>query len=119
MLVFGQVDRGLFFPILIINIIFSIYTAINKYLFYRAVRGAVNLSQLYLSLHQLESCIAWEKSVMRVLCQVCRSDDNEDQLLLCDSCDKGYHTYCFKVCLLSDYLLICVSHRYIILYAMA
>ena len=54
---------------------------------------------------------------MRVLCQVCRSDDNEDQLLLCDSCDKGYHTYCFKVCLLSDYLLICVSHRYIILYA--
>ena len=45
---------------------------------------------------------------MRVLCQVCRSDDNEDQLLLCDSCDKGYHTYCFKVCLLSDYLLICV-----------
>jgi len=62
----------------------------------RAVRGAVNLSQLYISLNQLESCIAWEKSVMRVLCQVCRSDDNEDQLLLCDSCDKGYHTYCFK-----------------------
>ncbi|XP_067934838.1 bromodomain adjacent to zinc finger domain protein 2B-like isoform X2 [Watersipora subatra] len=62
----------------------------------RAVRGAVNMSQLYISLVQLETCIAWEKSVMRVLCQVCRSDDKEDQLLLCDSCDKGYHTYCFR-----------------------
>ncbi|GJQ76114.1 hypothetical protein Trydic_g14932, partial [Trypoxylus dichotomus] len=29
-------------------------------------------------------------------CQFCNSGDNEDKLLLCDSCDKGYHTYCFK-----------------------
>jgi len=58
---------------------------------------AMNLSQLYLCLQQLENCVAWERSVMRVLCQICRSDDDEDQLLLCDSCDKGYHTYCFKV----------------------
>ena len=29
-------------------------------------------------------------------CQFCSSGDNEDKLLLCDSCDKGYHTYCFK-----------------------
>uniref|UniRef100_A0A2H1W842 SFRICE_015710 n=1 Tax=Spodoptera frugiperda TaxID=7108 RepID=A0A2H1W842_SPOFR len=29
-------------------------------------------------------------------CQFCQSGDNEDQLLLCDGCDKGYHTYCFK-----------------------
>ena len=31
------------------------------------------------------------------LCQICRKDDNEAQLLLCDGCDRGYHTYCFKV----------------------
>lgn len=29
-------------------------------------------------------------------CQFCHSGENEDKLLLCDSCDKGYHTYCFK-----------------------
>ena len=30
-------------------------------------------------------------------CQICCRDDNEAELLLCDNCDKGYHTYCFKV----------------------
>ena len=30
-------------------------------------------------------------------CQICCHDDNEAELLLCDCCDKGYHTYCFKV----------------------
>ncbi|KAI8441462.1 hypothetical protein MSG28_015061 [Choristoneura fumiferana] len=29
-------------------------------------------------------------------CQFCLCGDNEEQLLLCDGCDKGYHTYCFK-----------------------
>ncbi|XP_044248785.2 bromodomain adjacent to zinc finger domain protein 2B isoform X1 [Drosophila takahashii] len=29
-------------------------------------------------------------------CQFCTSGENEDKLLLCDGCDKGYHTYCFK-----------------------
>lgn len=29
-------------------------------------------------------------------CQFCSSGENEDKLLLCDGCDKGYHTYCFK-----------------------
>lgn len=36
-------------------------------------------------------CFRWQ------LCQLCRRDDNEAQLLLCDGCDQGYHTYCFKV----------------------
>ncbi|XP_043468932.1 bromodomain adjacent to zinc finger domain protein 2B-like isoform X13 [Leptopilina heterotoma] len=29
-------------------------------------------------------------------CQFCHSGDNEDKLLLCDGCDRGYHTYCFR-----------------------
>lgn len=45
---------------------------------------------------QLESCVAWEKSIMKANCQFCGSGDNEASLLLCDACDKGYHTYCFK-----------------------
>ncbi|UKJ89396.2 Requim, req/dpf2 [Theileria orientalis] len=27
-------------------------------------------------------------------CAICGNDDNWPQLLLCDSCDKGYHMYC-------------------------
>lgn len=29
-------------------------------------------------------------------CEICRSGLNENKLLLCDKCDKGYHTYCLK-----------------------
>jgi len=53
-------------------------------------------SQLYILADELNTAIAWDKSIMKVICQICNSDSNEDKLLLCDSCDKGYHTYCFK-----------------------
>lgn len=29
-------------------------------------------------------------------CQVCRKGDNDDCLLLCDSCDRGCHMYCLR-----------------------
>ncbi|VDO05097.1 unnamed protein product [Rodentolepis nana] len=29
-------------------------------------------------------------------CEVCHSPDDEANLLLCDNCDKGYHTYCLS-----------------------
>ena len=29
-------------------------------------------------------------------CEVCKRTDEEDSLLLCDGCDKGYHTFCLK-----------------------
>jgi hypothetical protein len=29
-------------------------------------------------------------------CQVCQRIDNVDQMLLCDSCNGGYHLYCLK-----------------------
>lgn len=63
-------------------------------------REAVNRSgtsaQLAMCLYTLEASIAWDKSIMKANCQFCNSGDNEDKLLLCDSCDKGYHTYCFR-----------------------
>ncbi|XP_015749485.1 PREDICTED: bromodomain adjacent to zinc finger domain protein 2B-like [Acropora digitifera] len=31
---------------------------------------------------------------IRFFCQICRKGDNEELLLLCDGCDRGYHTYC-------------------------
>jgi len=61
------------------------------------VHSSGNSAQLMLCLIQLDANIAWERSVMRAQCQICRSGDNEGQLLLCDYCDMGFHTYCFKV----------------------
>uniref|UniRef100_H3D4X9 Bromodomain adjacent to zinc finger domain, 2A n=1 Tax=Tetraodon nigroviridis TaxID=99883 RepID=H3D4X9_TETNG len=52
--------------------------------------------QVCLCLLQLEKAIAWERSVTRVTCQVCRKGDNDDCLLLCDGCDRGCHMYCLK-----------------------
>ena len=51
---------------------------------------------LSMAIYTLDSSIAWDKSVMKASCQLCKGGDNEDKLLLCDACDRGYHTYCFK-----------------------
>ncbi|KAG4066992.1 hypothetical protein HA402_007740 [Bradysia odoriphaga] len=74
-----------------------------------AVARSHTTSQLAMALYVLESCVAWDKSIMKAPtqngsntqrslqnCQFCSSGENEDKLLLCDGCDKGYHTYCFK-----------------------
>ncbi|XP_066544381.1 bromodomain adjacent to zinc finger domain protein 2B isoform X6 [Amia ocellicauda] len=53
-------------------------------------------AQLALCIQQLQKSIAWEKSIMKVYCQICRKGDNEELLLLCDGCDKGCHTYCHR-----------------------
>ena len=62
----------------------------------RAVTESRTAAQLALCLTQLERCIAWERSIMKVYCEICNCDDNEEKLLLCDGCDHGTHTYCFR-----------------------
>ncbi|XP_065342167.1 bromodomain adjacent to zinc finger domain protein 2B-like isoform X13 [Cloeon dipterum] len=66
---------------------------------------AKTAAQLAMVFYMLEASIAWDKSIMKAVsdssanmsnCQFCSSGDNEDKLLLCDGCDKGYHMYCFK-----------------------
>ncbi|XP_071750698.2 bromodomain adjacent to zinc finger domain protein 2A [Centroberyx gerrardi] len=52
--------------------------------------------QLCLCLLQLDKAIAWERSVVKVTCQVCRKGDNDEYLLLCDGCDRGCHMYCLR-----------------------
>lgn len=53
-------------------------------------------AQVCLCLGQLERSIAWEKSVNKVTCLVCRKGDNDEFLLLCDGCDRGCHIYCLR-----------------------
>ncbi|XP_068101782.1 bromodomain adjacent to zinc finger domain protein 2B isoform X5 [Hyperolius riggenbachi] len=62
----------------------------------KALSEARNAAQVSLCIQQLQKSIAWEKSIMKVYCQICRKGDNEELLLLCDGCDKGCHTYCHK-----------------------
>ncbi|XP_033098027.1 bromodomain adjacent to zinc finger domain protein 2B-like isoform X3 [Anneissia japonica] len=59
-----------------------------------AVGNCTAPSQVHVCIRTLEKCIAWEKSIMKVFCQLCRNGDNEALLLICDGCDKGFHTYC-------------------------
>ncbi|XP_048001811.1 bromodomain adjacent to zinc finger domain protein 2A-like [Leguminivora glycinivorella] len=61
-----------------------------------AVARCNTSAQLAMLAAALEAATAWDKSVMKANCQFCLLGDNEGQLLLCDGCDKGYHTYCFK-----------------------
>jgi len=61
----------------------------------RTVNESRTPAQLALCLTQLERCIAWERSIMRVFCEICNSDNDEEKLLLCDGCDHGTHTFCF------------------------
>ncbi|XP_033473301.1 bromodomain adjacent to zinc finger domain protein 2B isoform X4 [Epinephelus lanceolatus] len=64
---------------------------------WRKALGEVRSSaQLSLCIQQLQKSIAWERSIMKVHCQLCQKGDNEELLLLCDGCDKGCHTYCHK-----------------------
>ncbi|XP_022241135.1 bromodomain adjacent to zinc finger domain protein 2B-like isoform X2 [Limulus polyphemus] len=61
-----------------------------------AIQKCWTAEQVAMCLNMLETCVAWDKSIMRASCQFCHSGANEEKLLLCDGCDKGYHTYCFK-----------------------
>jgi len=61
-----------------------------------AVKKCETAAQVSMCFYVLETSVAWDKSIMKASCQFCHSGDKEDQLLLCDGCDKGYHTYCFR-----------------------
>jgi hypothetical protein len=36
----------------------------------------------------------WRMAVQ--VCEACHDDADDENLLLCDTCDSGYHTYCLK-----------------------
>nr|XP_020450350.1 bromodomain adjacent to zinc finger domain protein 2B-like isoform X3 [Monopterus albus] len=62
----------------------------------KALNEVRSSAQLSLCIQQLQKSIAWQRSIMKVHCQLCQKGDNEELLLLCDGCDKGCHTYCHE-----------------------
>lgn len=70
---------------------------------------ATSLAQLFVCITVLDSSVIWEKSVLHTRCKICRRKGGADQMLLCDGCDRGHHTYCLKppvkVCCMALFLL--------------
>ncbi|XP_014255496.1 bromodomain adjacent to zinc finger domain protein 1A isoform X2 [Cimex lectularius] len=62
----------------------------------KALMESTNFSQLFLHLSTLENSILWEKSASKAYCRLCRSKADPENMLLCDTCNKGHHLYCLK-----------------------
>ena len=59
-------------------------------------------------------CTLYSYSMLRVFEQICESDCNEAALPLCDGCDRGFHTCCFRPSLAAPpdgewYCALCVA----------
>lgn len=59
--------------------------------------GISNLSQIYVNMYIFEKSLNWDLSAMKTAnkCRVCRRKANEE-MILCDKCNRGYHIYCLK-----------------------
>lgn len=62
----------------------------------KSLMECTNLSQLCLHFSTLENSITWSRSALEARCRVCKRKSDPDNMLLCDSCDKGTHLYCLK-----------------------
>ena len=54
-----------------------------------------NIVKIVIIIIRGEKVLTYDLHIFQ-FCQLCRKGDNEALLLLCDGCDKGFHTYCFK-----------------------
>lgn len=59
--------------------------------------GISNLSQIYVNMYIFEKSLNWDMSAMKTAnkCRICRRKAN-DEMILCDKCNRGYHIYCLK-----------------------
>nr|XP_037274158.1 LOW QUALITY PROTEIN: bromodomain adjacent to zinc finger domain protein 1A-like [Rhipicephalus microplus] len=61
-----------------------------------SVSGCTSVAQLFLHLSSLERSVAWDRSVLKAYCRICRRRRDPERMLLCDGCDRGHHLYCLK-----------------------
>ncbi|XP_070611739.1 bromodomain adjacent to zinc finger domain protein 1A isoform X2 [Erythrolamprus reginae] len=58
--------------------------------------SSASLSQIFLHLSTLERSVIWSKSILNTRCKMCRRKGDAESMVLCDSCDRGYHIYCIR-----------------------
>ncbi|KAM8808041.1 bromodomain adjacent to zinc finger domain protein 1A [Eudromia elegans] len=58
--------------------------------------SSTSLSQVFLHLSTLDRSVVWSKSILNARCKVCRKKGDAESMVLCDGCDRGYHTYCIR-----------------------
>ncbi|XP_050072248.1 bromodomain adjacent to zinc finger domain protein 1A-like [Anopheles maculipalpis] len=61
-----------------------------------SVMRSNSISQLFLHYHILYDAIRWSRSILRVVCMVCRLKGDASLTLLCDECNRACHMYCLK-----------------------
>lgn len=62
----------------------------------QSLLSSTSLSQIYLHYYNLDSCICWHRSTLNAYCRICRRRTDSENMLLCDSCNRGHHLYCLK-----------------------
>ncbi|XP_054442563.1 bromodomain adjacent to zinc finger domain protein 1A [Pteronotus mesoamericanus] len=55
-----------------------------------------SLSQVFLHLSTLDRSVIWSKSILNARCKICRKKGDAENMVLCDGCDRGHHTYCVR-----------------------
>eukprot|EP00051_Salpingoeca_urceolata_P021939 m.350950 g.350950 ORF g.350950 m.350950 type:complete len:1297 (-) comp19894_c0_seq3:68-3958(-) len=60
------------------------------------VRACSTPSEVNLIYELLHESIRWQRSCALIKCKICRKNNNDSEMLLCDGCDRGYHMRCLK-----------------------
>ncbi|KAM8783060.1 bromodomain adjacent to zinc finger domain protein 1A isoform 2-T2 [Rhynchonycteris naso] len=58
--------------------------------------SSASLSQVFLHLSTLDRSVVWSKSILNARCKICRKKGDAENMVLCDGCDRGHHTYCVR-----------------------
>merc|ERR1711892_146077 len=61
-----------------------------------SVMNATSAASLYLHVVHLDECINWDKSPENLRCSICKKKGDAQNMLICDECEKAFHTYCHK-----------------------
>ncbi|XP_069772864.1 bromodomain adjacent to zinc finger domain protein 1A isoform X2 [Narcine bancroftii] len=61
-----------------------------------------SLAQVFLHLSTLDRSITWAKSLLNARCKICHKKGDAENMLLCDGCDRGHHTYCLRPKIIPD-----------------
>uniref|UniRef100_A0A4W3GM20 Bromodomain adjacent to zinc finger domain protein 1A n=1 Tax=Callorhinchus milii TaxID=7868 RepID=A0A4W3GM20_CALMI len=61
-----------------------------------SLTASTSLAQVFLHLSTLDRSILWAKSLLNARCKICHKKGDAENMLLCDGCDRGHHTYCLR-----------------------